>query len=49
MLYMMDILKKKCDDVLAEVADLVGMLSDYRDEQWVLDFCDKLNHYSIQY
>ena len=42
-------LKKRCADLLAEVGEIINQLEDFRNEQWVLDFCDKLNHYSIQY
>lgn len=42
-------LMKKCSDAISEVADLMNLLSEYRNEQWVLNFCDKLNQLSITY
>ena len=42
-------LKRRCADILSEVDELISKLEGFRNEQWVLDFCDKLNQYSIQY
>ena len=45
----MDDLMKECDKVLGEVSVLLDKLSPYKDYQFVLDFCDKLNNLSITY
>lgn len=45
----MDDLMKECDKVLGVVSDLLDKLSPYKDCQFVLDFCDKLNQLSITY
>jgi len=46
---MEEALKRKCADILSEVGEVISQLEEFRNEQWVLDFCDKLNQYSIQY
>ena len=45
----MEKLKARCTLVLKDVADLIAKLSDYKDEQWVLNFCDELNKLSVKY
>ena len=45
----MEKLKARCTLVLKDVADLIAKLSDYKDEHWVLNFCDELNKLSVKY
>ena len=46
---MEEYLKKKCNDVLADVEALLIQLEQYKDNGWVLDFCDTLNKLSVTY
>ena len=46
---MEEYLKKKCNDVLADVEALLKQMEDYKDEGFVLDFCDSLNRLSVMY
>ena len=46
---MEEYLKKKCNDVLADVEALLKQMEDYKDEGFVLDFCDNLNKLSVTY
>ena len=46
---MEEYLKKKCNDVLADVEALLKQLEKYKDNGWVLDFCDTLNKLSVTY
>ena len=45
----MDKLKKKCQTMLLDITALINQLAAYKDEQFVLDFCDKLNELSVKY
>lgn len=45
----METLKKKCNEVIAEIEVLMDNLEAYKNEGWVLNFCDKLNQLSITY
>lgn len=42
-------LKEECSKSLLKTRELIEALQDYRNEQWVLDYCDKLNQLSIIY
>ena len=42
-------LKDKCNAVITDVKTLLIQLEKYKDEGWVLDFCDTLNKLSIIY
>ena len=46
---MEEYLKKKCNDVLADVEALLKQLKEYKDDGWVLDFCDSINKLSVMY
>lgn len=45
----MEELKKKCNDVLKDIETLMKHLEEYKDNGWVLDFCDSLNKLSVTY
>jgi hypothetical protein len=46
---MEEILKKKCNDLIADAESLLKQLERYKDDGWVLDFCDSLNKLSVMY
>ena len=46
---MEEYLKKKCNEVIANVEALLKQLDSYKDSGWVLDFCDTLNKLSVTY
>lgn len=46
---MEEYLKKKCNEVIADVEVLLKQLDSYKDSGWVLDFCDTLNKLSVTY
>ena len=46
---MEEYLKKKCNEVIADVEALLKQLDSYKDSGWVLDFCDTLNKLSVTY
>ena len=46
---MEEYLKKKCNEVLADVEALLKQMERYKDDGWVLDFCDTLNKLSVMY
>ena len=46
---MEEYLKKKCNEVIADVEALLKQLDSYKDDGWVLDFCDTLNKLSVTY
>ena len=46
---MRQILQNKCKALQLDISVLLDQLAEYKDELWVLDFCDKLNELSIKY
>jgi hypothetical protein len=49
LMMMEEYLKKKCNDMIADVEVLLKQLDSYKDSGWVLDFCDTLNKLSVTY
>jgi len=49
LMIMEEYLKKKCNEVIADVEALLKQLDSYKDSGWVLDFCDTLNKLSVTY
>ena len=46
---MEEYLKTKCNEMIADVEALLKQLEGYKDNGWVLDFCDTLNKLSVTY
>lgn len=49
LMIMEEYLKNKCSETVDNVVALLKELERYRNEQWVLDFCDTLNKLSVTY
>ena len=45
----MEELKKQSEEVVEQLTSLLKQMESYKDEEWVLDFCDTLNHLSVTY
>ncbi len=42
-------LRSRCADLMHQLEEAFIELNEFRDRQWVMDLCDRLNQLSIKY